>query len=75
MKTKTVLRLISLLMLIAAIVFFIYACAHPESGSVFYIFGIAIGADAWRMFYAVYGIIMIFLFVTSFLVNKADKKK
>jgi hypothetical protein len=67
---KKVLRIISGIMLIVAILFLIYAMMHPEGGSVFYIFGVPIGSGIWRAFYAVYVTVMIGLFVASFFVKR-----
>jgi len=70
MKMKWTLRAISLIMLIVAVIFVCCALACPTLGSSFYIFGIKIGADIWRAFYAFYAIVMVSLFVASFLVKK-----
>lgn len=68
--TKGLLRLIALVMLIVAVVFVFCALSNPALGSVFYIFGIRIGADVWRAFYKFYAIVMVALFVISFFVKK-----
>ena len=70
MKTKTILRLISLVMFIVAVVFVFIALSCPTCGSVFYIGPLRIGADVWRAFYAVYALVMVLLFVLSFFVRK-----
>lgn len=70
MQPKTVLRIISLVMLIIAVVFVFIALSCPTCGSVFYIGSFRIGADIWRIFYAIYVIVMAFLFLLSFAVNK-----
>ena len=71
MKKKVlVFRLISGIMLIVAIVFLLYALTHPESGSVFYIGGVAIGSAVWRAFYTVYIGIMIGLFGASVIFGR-----
>ena len=70
MQLKTKLRIISLLMLIIAIVFVICALMCPTCGSVFYIFGIPIGAEVWRIFYLIYVIVMVLLFILSFFIKK-----
>ena len=69
MKLKNILRLSSLIMLVIAIVFLSYALTHPESGTVFYIGGLAIGSAIWRAFYLVYTGIMVALFAVSFFVK------
>ena len=70
MNTKTILRLISLVMLIIAVIFVICALSCPTCGSVFYIGPLRIGADVWRAFYAIYAIVTVLLFVLSFFVRK-----
>lgn len=70
MSKKVILRLISLAMLVVAVIFVICALSNPALGSAFYIFGIRIGADIWRMFYRVYAAAMVILFVSSFFVKK-----
>lgn len=70
MSKKVILRLISLAMLVIAVIFVICALSNPALGSAFYIFGIRIGADVWRMFYRLYVIAMVILFVSSFFVKK-----
>ena len=73
MKLRIILRAVSLLMLIIAIAFLIFALSHPQLGAVFYIGDLAIGSDIWRSFYAVYTTIMVTLFGVSFFVK--DKKR
>ena len=73
MKRSTVLRLISLAMLVVAVVFIAYALSHPESGTVFYIGGIRVGVAVWQAFYAVYATVMIGLFAASFFSNRSDR--
>ena len=70
MKTGRVLRLISLVMLIAAGIFVFCALSNPALGSVFYIGSLRIGADIKRAFYAFYAIVMIALFGISFFVKR-----
>lgn len=72
MKERKTLRLISLVMLIVAVVFVFCALSNPALGSVFYIGSIKIEADIKRAFYAVYALVMVALFVSSFFVK--DKK-
>ena len=67
------MKLISLIMLIAAIVFLAYALTHPETGAVFYIGSWAIGSDIWRTFYLFYTIAMVSLFVGSVYLSKKSK--
>ncbi len=72
MKLKSILRLVSLVMLVIAIVFLSYALTHPELGTVIYIGSLKIGSAIWRAFYLIYIIVMIALFGISFFVK--DKK-
>lgn len=69
LKTKAILRIVSLAMLIAAAVFVLCALSNPGLGRVFYIGSIKIGADVKRIFYAAYLIVMAALFGISFLVK------
>ena len=70
MKKGMVLRIISLLMFVVAIIFIACALANPALGRTFYIGNIAIGAEIWRVFYAIYAIVMAILFILSFFVGK-----
>ena len=70
MKKGMVLRIISLIMFVAAIIFIACALANPALGRTFYIGNIAIVAEIWRVFYASYAIVMAILFVLSFFVGK-----
>ena len=70
MKKGMVLRVISFIMFVLAIIFIACALANPALGRTFYIGNIAIGAEVWRVFYAIYAIIMAILFVLSFFVGK-----
>ena len=70
MKKGMVLRVISLVMFVVAVIFVACALANPAFGSVFYIGDIRIGSDVWRAFYAVYAIVMAILFVLSFFVGE-----
>ena len=70
MKKGMVLRIISLVMFVVAIIFIACALANPALGRTFYIGDIAIGAEVWRVFYAIYAIVMAVLFVLSFFVGK-----
>ena len=70
MKKGMVLRIISLLMFVVAIIFIACALANLALGRTFYIGNIAIGAEIWRVFYAIYAIVMAILFILSFFVGK-----
>jgi len=68
-KKSTILRLISLAMLVVATIFIACALANPALGRTFYIGNIKIGVEVWRAFYAIYAVAMIGLFVASFFVD------
>lgn len=70
MKKGMVLRIIGLIMFVVAIIFVACALANPALGRTFYIRNIAIGAEIWRVFYAIYAIVMAILFILSFFVGK-----
>lgn len=74
MNKRSLLRIISLIMLFIAIVFVVIALGHPELGSVFYIGSIRIGAKECRMFYKAYLIIMVLIFASSFFVKNSKKE-
>lgn len=67
---KIVLRTISIIMFLVAVVFIAVALSNPTLGSVFYIGNIRIDADVMHAFYNIYAIIMISLFIASFFVKK-----
>jgi uncharacterized membrane protein len=69
MSKKLILRLISLIMLVIAVVFVLCALSAPNLGSTIYIGSYAFGAEQWRMCYAAYVVIMAALFVASFFVK------
>ena len=70
MNKGMVLRVISLIMFFVAIIFIACALANPAWGRTFYIGDLVIGAEVWRVFYAIYAIVMAILFVLSFFVGK-----
>lgn len=70
MQKSTVLRLISLGMLVVAVIFLICVFSNPALGKVFYIGSLRIDAELKRIFYAIYAIIMVALFVFSFFLKK-----
>ena len=74
MLSKKILRIISGVMLIIAVVFLSIALTHPELGRVFYIGDLRIGSAIWRVFYIIYAIIMVGLFIASFYVGKENSK-
>ncbi len=68
MKGK--LRFISLVMLIAAVIFIFCALSCPTLGRTLYIGDFAFGVEQWRFCYKVYAIVMAALFTASFFVKK-----
>lgn len=74
MKTRKILRWISLIMLIAAVIFVFCALSAPNLGSTIYIGSFAFGAEQWRVCYKLYVVVMIALFVASFFVKKPGSK-
>ena len=70
MSKRKLLRLVSLLMLIAAVIFVICALCCPTCGRVVYIGGIKWGGEQWRACYASYVSIMLFLWLCSFFTQE-----
>lgn len=73
MKIKTKLRLISGIMLVAAIVFVFCALACPTLGKTIYIGDYAFGAEQWRFCYKIYAIVMVALFGASFVIKEKQR--
>ena len=69
MKKKTILLLISLIMLIIAVIFVTCALCCPTLGTTIHIGSFAFGAEQWRICYAIYIFVMAALFGTSFFVK------
>ena len=67
MKRK--LRIISLIMFVIAVIFVAAALSNPALGHVIYIGDFAFGAKLWRICYAVYAAVLIYLFIASFIVQ------
>jgi len=67
-------RIISLIMLIAAVIFVACALSAPDLGRVIYIGHFRFGAEQWRVCYAVYVIAMAALFAASFFVKKGRQE-
>ena len=67
---KIVLRTISIIMFIVAVVFIAVALSNPALGGVFYIGDFRVDADVLHTFYNTYAIVMISLFIISFFVKK-----
>ena len=72
--SKKILRIISGVMFIIAVVFLSIALTHPELGTVFYIGSLRIGAAIWRAFYLIYVVVMVALFIASFCADKVKKR-
>ena len=70
MRKRTLLRLISLIMFIIAVVFVFIAISAPTLGKTIYIRDYAFGAEQWRTCYKIYAVAMVGLFVASFFVKK-----
>lgn len=70
MNKRIVLRFISLLMFIAAIVFVFIAVSCPTLGHVFYIGSFRVDGDVLHIFYNIYLVIMVLLFLLSFIEKK-----
>ena len=68
-KKKQRLRIISFLMLAAAVIFVLCALSAPNLGTAFYLGSFRMGAEVWRVCYAVYALVMVSLLIASFLVK------
>lgn len=66
MNRRTLFHIISLVMLLAAVVFVLCAMACPTCGRTLYIGSIAIGADVWHACYTLYIAVMVGCFLFSF---------
>lgn len=69
MKTRKILRVTSLIMLLVAVVFVFCALACPTLGRTICIGDFRFGAEQWRFCYKVYAIVMVVMFVSSFIVK------
>lgn len=72
MSTRKLLRRISLLMLVIAVIFVFCALSNPALGRTIYIGSFAFGAEQWRVCYAIYLLVMAGLFLTSFFVKNQE---
>lgn len=70
MNRKVVLRLISFMMFVAAVVFVLIAVSCPTLGRVFYIGSFRVDGDVLEVFYICYLVVMIVLFIVSFIGKK-----
>lgn len=73
MNARKILRRISLVMFIGAIVFLCFALGVPTLGSVFYIGKFKVDAEVKQLFYIIYALTMIGLFFVSFFIPKKRK--
>lgn len=73
MKKHRLLRWISLLMFVVAVVFVFCALSNPTLGHTIYIGDFAFGAEQWRLCYAIYAIVMAGLFIASFFVDRKER--
>lgn len=69
MNLKLILRVVSVIMLLAGLVFLYIAISAPTFGRVLYVGNIRFDAERKRIFYAVYWLITVVLFLCSFLVK------
>ncbi len=70
MNKRKILRGVSLVMLVIAAVFVAVAVQNPQLGTTIRVGDLTFGAEAWRVCYAVYVLVMAGLFAASFLVRK-----
>lgn len=70
MKTKKILRTVSTVMFIIAVIFLSYALTHPEFGTVFYIGSFSVGLTLWRLFYLIYAVVTVGLFTASLVIKE-----
>ena len=73
MRKSNLMRLISGIMFVVAVIFVFCALSNPALGSTIYIGDFAFGAEYWRVCYAIYAIVMVALFGASFLVGRKEK--
>lgn len=66
---RKILRIISLVMFIIAVVFVFIAISAPTLGRTIYIGDFEFGAEYWRICYGIYAAVMVILFITSFFVK------
>ena len=72
MNKRKMLRIISLLMFIAAVVFMFCAISNPTLGRTIYIGSFRFGAEQWRFYYKVYAVVIVGLFGASFFVKNKE---
>ena len=69
MSRKRIIRIVSLLMLLAMVVFVGCALSNPALGSTVRIGPLEVDATHWRTLYAAYAVIAVGLFAASFFVE------
>lgn len=69
MDKKVVLRLVSGVMFVVAVVFVLIAVSCPTLGRTIYMGNYQFGAEQWCACYAIYAIVMVLLFIASFFVK------
>ena len=74
MSKKALLRIISLLMFAAAVIFVLCALSSPTLGRAIYIGSFRFGAEQWRICYALYAVVMAGLFIASFFAGGRKKR-
>lgn len=72
MKKHKLLRIISFVMFIVAVVFVLCAISCPTLGRTIYIGSFRFGAEQWRFCYKVYAVVMVGLFGASFFVKNKE---
>ena len=72
MNRKVVLRLISLVMFVIAVIFVLIAVSCPTLGRVFHIGSFRVDGDVLHIVYNIYLVIMVLLFLLSFI-GKREK--
>ena len=74
MKKSKLMKLISGIMFIVAVIFVFCALSNPALGSTIYIGTWAFGAEQWRVCYKIYVIVMLSLFTGSFIMERKNEK-
>ncbi len=75
MSKRTLLRIISLIMFVIAVVFVFIAVSAPTLGTTIYIGDFVFGAKQWRTCYKIYAFVMVALFVVSFFIKDRNNKQ
>ena len=75
MKKSKLMRMISGIMFVVAVIFVFCALSNPALGSTIYIGSWAFGAEQWRVCYGIYVVVMIVLFALSFYVGRKENEK